>query len=145
MNTRKRSTARVCAGLVLGFGLIISLPGSAQAKDDLWEVSTKMEMPGMPMAMPAQTNRVCIGKNRKDEDFVPRHGDCRMVDSKRVGNKFTYKMECAGDDPTTIEGAITFGNNVYDGQMRMTMKKTKDTMDMTLAGKRVGDCVAATK
>jgi hypothetical protein len=145
MNTRKRSTARVCTGFVLGFGLIASLPASAQAKDDLWEVSTKMEMPGMPMAMPAQTNRVCIGKNRKDEDLVPRHGDCHMVDSKRVGNKFTYKMECAGNDPTTIEGAITFGNNVYDGQMRMTMKKTKETMDMTLTGKRVGDCVAATK
>jgi hypothetical protein len=145
MNTRKRSTACVCTGLVLAFGLIASLPVSAQGKDDLWEVSTKMEMPGMPMAMPAQTNRVCIGKNRKDEDFVPRHGDCRMVDSKRMGNKFTYKMECAGNDPTTVEGAITFGNNVYDGQMRMTMKKTKDTMDMTLTGKRVGDCVAATK
>ena len=145
MNTRKRSTPRVSAGLVLAFGLVASLPASAQGKDDLWEVSTKMEMPGMPMAMPAQTNRVCIGKNRKDEEFVPKHGDFRMVESKRVGNKFTYKMDCAGDNPTTMDGAITFGNNVYDGQMRMTMKKTKDTMDMTLTGKRVGDCVAATK
>jgi len=54
-------------------------------------------------------------------------------------------MDCAGNDPTTVDGAITFGNNVYDGQMRVTMKKTKDTMDMTLSGKRVGDCVAATK
>ena len=68
-----------------------------------------------------------------------------MLESKRVGNKFTYKMECAGNDPTTIDGAITFGNNVYDGQMRMTMKKTRDTMDLTLTGKRVGDCVAVTK
>jgi len=145
MNTPKRSTLRVYAGIVLAFALVASSPASAQGKDDLWEVSTKMEMPGMPMAMPAQTNRVCLGKNRKDEDFVPRQGDCHMVESKRVGNKFTYKMECAGNDPTTIDGAITFGNNVYDGQMRMTMKKTRDTMDMTLSGKRVGDCVAATK
>jgi len=145
MNTPKRSTLRVYAGIVLAFALFASSPASAQGKDDLWEVSTKMEMPGMPMAMPAQTNRVCIGKNRKDEDFVPRQGDCRMVESKRAGNKFTYKMQCAGNDPTTIDGAITFGNNVYDGQMRVTMKKTRDTMDMTLSGKRVGDCVAATK
>ncbi len=144
MNTRK-STPRACAGIVLAFALVASSLASAQGKDDLWEVSTKMEMPGMPMAMPAQTNRVCIGKNRKDEDFVPRQGDCHMVESKRVGNKFTYKMECAGNDPTTVDGAITFGNNVYDGQMRITMKKTRDTMDMTLTGKRVGDCVAVTK
>ena len=145
MNIPKRSILRVYAGIGLAFALVASSLASAQGKDDLWEVSTKMEMPGMPMAMPAQTNRVCLGKNRKDEEFVPKHGDCRMVDSKRVGNKFTYKMECAGNDPTTIDGAITFGNNVYDGQMRMTMKKTRDTMDMTLTGKRVGDCVAVTK
>lgn len=145
MKTTRRVVPRVCAGIGLAFGLVASLPASAQGKDDLWEVSTKMEMPGMPMAMPAQTNRVCLAKNRKDEDFVPRQGDCRMVESKRVGNKFTYKMECAGNDPTTVDGAITFGNNVYDGQMRVTMKKTKDTMDMTLSGKRVGDCVAVTK
>ena len=145
MNIPKRSILRVYAGIGLGFALVASSPASAQGKDDLWEVSTKMEMPGMPMAMPAQMNRVCLGKNRKDEEFVPKHGDCRMVDSKRVGNKFTYKMECAGNDPTTIDGAITFGNNVYDGQMRMTMKKTRDTMDLTLTGKRVGDCVAVTK
>ena len=145
MNIPKRSILRVYAGIGLAFALVASSLASAQGKDDLWEVSTKMEMPGMPMAMPAQTNRVCLGKNRKDEEFVPKHGDCRMVDSKRVGNKFTYKMECAGNDPTTIDGAITFGNNVYDGQMRITMKKTRDTMDMTLTGKRVGDCVAVTK
>ena len=145
MNIPKRSILRVYAGIGLAFALVASSLASAQGKDDLWEVSTKMEMPGMPMAMPAQTNRVCLGKNRKDEEFVPKHGDCRMVDSKRVGNKFTYKMECVGNDPTTIDGAITFGNNVYDGQMRMTMKKTRDTMDLTLTGKRVGDCVAVTK
>jgi len=145
MNIPKRSILRVYAGIGLAFALVASSLASAQGKDDLWEVSTKMEMPGMPMAMPAQTNRVCLGKNRKDEEFVPKHGDCRMVDSKRVGNKFTYKMDCAGDDPTTVDGTINFGNNVYDGQMRMTMKKTRDTMDLTLTGKRVGDCVAVTK
>ena len=146
MNTRKRSTPRVCAGIVLALALAASLPVSAQGKDDLWEISSKMEMPGMPMAMPAQTMRVCIGKNRKDEDFIPRQaGDCRMVESKRVGNKFTYKMDCAGNDPATLDGAITFGTNAYDGQMRMTMKKTNDTMNMTLTGKRIGDCAAATK
>ncbi len=145
MNTDYRSTARVCAGTVLAFALAASLPASAQGKDDLWEISSKMEMPGMPMSMPAQTNRVCIGKNRKDEHFVPRQGDCRMAESKRVGNQFTYKMDCSGNEPTTVDGVITFGNNAYDGQMRMTMKQTKDTMDMTFTGKRVGDCAATTK
>jgi hypothetical protein len=142
MNTCIRFTPRVCASIVVAAALAASLPALAQGKDDLWEVSTKMEMPGMPMAMPGQTNRVCVGKNRKDEELVPMQGDCRMVESKRVGDKFIYKMDCAGNNPSTVEGAITFGNNAYDGKMRMTMKQTRDTMDMTFAGKRVGDCVA---
>ena len=145
MHTRKRSTPGVTAGIVLAFALASSMQASAQGKDDLWEVSTKMEMPGMPMAMPPQTNRFCIGKNRKEEEFVPMQGDCRMIESKRVDNKFSYKMDCSGNYSAIVDGTITFGNNVYDGQMRMAMKNTNDAMDMTFTGKRVGDCVAATK
>jgi hypothetical protein len=133
------------SGIVLVVALAVSLAATAQGKDDLWEISSKMEMPGMPMAMPGQMSRVCIGKNRKDEDLIPKQGDCRMVDSKRVGNKFTYTMDCAGSNPSTVAGEVTFGSNAYDGKMRMTMKQTKDTMDMTFTGKRVGDCTAAAK
>jgi len=142
MHNRKQSSARACAGVALALAFGASTPASAQGKDDLWEVTTKMEMPGMPMAMPAQTNRVCVGKNRKDEDLIPRMGDCRMLDSKRVGNKFSYRMECTGDHAGTIEGAISFGNNTYDGQMRMTMKGSSDAMTTTFSGRRVGDCTA---
>ena len=145
MTTHRRSTARARAGVVLAAALAFSLPAAAQGKDDLWEIVSKMEMPGMPMAMPAQTNRTCVGKNRKDEDLIPKHGDCRMVESNRTGNKFTYKMECSGQGAATVVGAITFGDNAYDGQMRMTMKQSNDTMNMTFTGKRVGDCTAATK
>ena len=130
---------------VLLAALVAALPASAQGKDELWEISSKMDMPGMPMAMPVQVNRVCVGKNRKDEDLVPKQSNCRMVDSKRVGSKFTYKMECTGNEPMTMLGEITFGNNAYDGQMRMTMTKTNDTMNMAVSGKRVGDCTAPAK
>ena len=133
------------AAAVLIAALVASLPVSAQGKDELWEISSKMEMPGMPMAMPAQVNRVCVGKNRKDEDLVPKQSNCRVVDSKRVGSKFTYKMECTGNEPMTMVGEMTFGNNAYDGQMRMTMTKTNDTMNMAVSGKRVGDCTAPAK
>jgi len=132
------------AGVVLVSiaALAAASPVAAQGKDDLWEVSSKMEMPGMPMAMPAQVNRVCLGKNRKDEDLIPRQDNCRVVDSKRTGNRLTYRMECTGSEPSTIVGDLTFGNNAYDGQMRMTMTKTNDTMNMALSGRRIGDCTA---
>jgi hypothetical protein len=142
LGTRYPSAGAVA---VLLAALVAALPASAQGKDELWEISSKMEMPGMPMAMPAQVNRVCVGKNHKDEELVPRQSNCRMVDSKRVGSKFTYKMECTGNEPMTMLGEITFGNNAYDGQMRMTMTKTSDTMNMAVSGKRVGDCTAPAK
>jgi hypothetical protein len=142
LGTRYPSAGAVA---VLLAALVAALPASAQGKDELWEISSKMDMPGMPMAMPAQVNRVCVGKNRKDEDLVPKQSNCRMVDSKRVGSKFTYKMECTGNEPMTMLGEITFGNNAYDGQMRMTMTKTSDTMNMAVSGKRVGDCTAPAK
>ena len=133
-----------CAGVALlsMVALAAASPVAAQGKDELWEVSSKMEMPGMPMTMPAQVNRVCLGKNRKDEDLIPKQDNCRVVDSRRVGNRLTYKMECTGNEPSTIVGDLTFGNNAYDGQMRMTMTKTNDTINMALSGKRIGDCTA---
>ena len=71
--------------------------------------------------------------------------DCRMVDSKRTGSKFTYRMECTGKEPMTMVGEMTFGTNAYDGPMRMMMTKTNDTMNMAVSGKRVGDCTAPAK
>ena len=97
------------------------------------------------MSIPAQVVRICVGKNGKDEDFVPKQNNCKMVDSKRAGNKFTYRMECSGSDPSTMDGEVTFGAGAYDGKMKMTMTKTKDTMQMTYSGKRTGACTAPPK
>src|ERR1051326_1275529 len=126
MKIGNRSAALAC--LVGALSLGTALPTWA---DDVWEVTSKMEMPGMPMAMPAQVHRVCTAKNRKDEDLVPKQGDCRMVDSKRTGNTFTYRMECSGTHASTVDGTMTFGNNGYDGKMHMAMKGSGDAMDMT--------------
>ncbi len=116
----------------------------AQGKDDLWEVTTKMEMPGMPMAMPAQTQRICVAKGGKDDDYIPKRDGCRVQDSKRVGNKVTYKMVCTGKDTMTVAGETTFGANSYDGKMAMSGKMDGQQVEMnqTYSGKRVGDCTA---
>ena len=77
---------------ILGFAIVatsLAAPAgvNAQGADHLWEVTTKMEMPGMPMAMPAQVRRVCVARNHADEDLIPRSDNCRVLDSKRAGNK----------------------------------------------------------
>ena len=143
-----RSAARTPLAVITGFVVIASaLPSMAvaQGKDDLWEVTTKMEMPGMPMAMPAQTHRLCIAKGGKDDEYLPRRENCRVQESKRVGNKVTYKMVCTGKDAMTIAGETTFGATSYEGRMMMSGKMEGQSVEMTqtYSGKRVGDCTAA--
>ena len=123
--------------------LALPVPGIAQGSDQLWEVTVQMEMPGMPMAMAPQVHRLCVAKNHKDEDLIPTRGNCRVLDSKRNGNRLTYTMACTGEQAMTVSGDMTYGTNSYEG--RMQMKTTGgDAMEMsqTFAGKRVGDCTA---
>jgi hypothetical protein len=106
-----------------------------------------MEMAGMPMAMPARTQRVCVEKSARDDSYVPKQDDCKMVDSKRTGSKFTYKMVCEGKFQGTTTGEMTFADGAYDGRMHMVGKMDGQQVDMTqtYAGKRVGDCTSTAK
>ena len=134
---------RALAGAAAAAMLTLPAAGAAQGSDQLWEVTMQMEMPGMPMAMPAQVRRVCVAQNHKDEDLIPRQGNCRVLDSKRAGNRLTYTMACTGEQAMTVSGDMTFGANSYEG--RMLMKTTGgDSMEMSqrFTGKRAGDCVA---
>ena len=95
--------------------------------------------------MPAQVDRVCVAKDRKDEDLIPRRENCRVLESKRVGNTLTYKMACTGAEPMDVAGEMTYGSNSYEGRMRMTSTSGGQSMEMgqTFAGRRVGDCTAS--
>ena len=138
--------------------LVFALAAVAQAQaqqrtfkiggpDELWDTTMKMEMPGMPMAMPAQTSQICLKKDRKAEDAIPRQDDCRLVDSKTVGNKVTFTMDCAGKDPMIIRGEITSTPTSYDGTMRMKGKRKGEDMEMTqtFSGRKVGACTDQTE
>ena len=147
MNRIDRYALRPAAGLfvVVAVALVAAPAAHAQGTDDQWEISSRMEMPGMAISVPAQVVKICVGKNAKDDDFVPKQNNCKVVESKRAGNKFTYKMACAGNDPSTMDGEVVFGKGAYDGKMRMTMTKTNETMQMTYSGQRVGSCTAPAK
>ena len=145
MHPQKHTMTRAALALCVGIAVAASAPAAAQGKDDQWEISSKMEMPGMPMAMPAQVNRICVAKGAKDEDYIPRQGNCRMTVSKRTGNKFSYRMECTGSDAATMDGEVVFGTGAYEGKMKMTMAGSSQAMQMTYSGQRTGSCTAPAK
>jgi len=111
-------------------------------KDELWDVTSKMEMPGMPFAMPAQTRRVCAEKGN-DSGTIPRNEGCTVAESKRTGSKVTYRMACKnGNNDYTATGESTWSASGYEGRMQMTGKMDGQPMDMTMTytGARAGNC-----
>jgi hypothetical protein len=138
----RRPAAWIAA--VAASALLACAPALAQGRDDLWELTLRMEMPGMPMAMAPQVHRMCVAKSHNDEDMIPKRGNCRMIDSRRTGNKVSYRMSCTGNEPMEVTGETTYGSDAYEGRMRMTTTSGGQSMEMmqTYSGRRVGDCTA---
>lgn len=116
----------------------------------LWEMTTRMQMPGMPYQMPARTFRRCITQADLDKNHgVPKpqtHGDmtCTMANFTRSGNTLNYTMKCTGKDgDMQFDGSTTMDSrDAYHGTMHMTGTAEGHAMDMTgkTQGKRIGDC-----
>jgi hypothetical protein len=114
----------------------------AQGSDDQYDITVKMEMPGM--AMPPMSQRMCVKKGAGDQDFIPRQENCRVSDTTRSGSRLTFKMTCTGNNPMTGTGDFTFVANGYNGQIRMKGKMEGQDMAMTqtIDARRVGACTA---
>lgn len=120
----------------------LSSAGVFAAPGEYWEVTTKTEMPGMPFAMPAMTQKVCIPKGgENDPAKTSGDKDCKMTDIKTVGNKTTWKARCDRDGEVMIGvGEQTTSAKGYQGKMRFSGKSGGQDVDMTMAfsGKRLG-------
>jgi hypothetical protein len=139
---RLRNVALV--GVVLG--LSVSPLAQGPRRDGRWAVKTEMEMAGMPLKMPPMTTIQCVTKEQAADPqrSVPQAGrggqpnNCTVSDYKIAGNKVSWSMKCEGPDAMSGTGEITYGDNTYDGVMKMD--RQGQTMTMKYRGKRLGDC-----
>lgn len=111
-------------------------------KEGLWEITTTMEMPGMPFQPPPTTMTHCYTKaDLKDKKgIVPKQeGDCKITDLKQSASRVTWKVVCSGENKGTGEGEIVFkGATAYEGTMKLDMQGMKATT--RYKAKRIGDC-----
>ena len=130
--------------LCAGMGMLLPVLAWGQGADDQYDVTIKMAMVGVPMEMPAISQRLCVKKGASDGDFVPRQDNCTVSDAKRAGARLTFKVACAGKDPMTGTGDFTFDANGYNGQIRLKGKMDGEDVDMTqgIAARRAGGCTA---
>lgn len=116
---------------------LLSAAASA-APGEYWEITSKMEMAGMPFAMPATTTKVCIAKGAKND---PRNTtgdkDCKMSDIKSVGKKTSFKVRCDHDgEVMTGTGEFTATANSTESKMHFSGKDMD--INMTASSKRIG-------
>ena len=124
-------------------GIVWALPATAPASDTmkpgLWEITTSMEMPGMPFQPPPNTVRHCYTAQEVKEQPVPRDEQCKVTDLKNSGSKTSWKFVCTGEAASKGEGEITYqGDSAYEGRTRMQTQGM--TMTTKYRGKRIGEC-----
>ncbi|NJR72307.1 MAG: DUF3617 family protein [Gammaproteobacteria bacterium] len=117
----------------------------------LWEIKTKIDLPGMPKEMAAQMGSVittqCIkpGQAKWTDQRGP--GDkaenkCEPIDMKSDGNKHSWKIKCS--DGTKGEGNVAFnGKDSY--QMNLKMTSPRGSMNMASTGKKLSDTCESKK
>jgi Protein of unknown function (DUF3617) len=122
---------------------ILGLMGSsfvwAEGSDELWEMSTKMDMPGMEM--PGIKQNTCLPKGGAYKPDKSQHQqNCEMTDLNVSGNKTSWKMHCTGKDAMEGSGEVTRTADTMKGKIKMSSKDMQ--MTQVISGKRIGTCQA---
>lgn len=133
----------LCGAMVAG--LAYGEPNEPDMQEGLWEISSAVEVPGMPMAMPPTTIQHCFTKSDvadKQKILPINDGKCELQDYKQDGNKATWKMQCRGEMAMKGTGEITYHGDSYQGKMIMEMGGAGQggQVIQKYSAKRIGDC-----
>ena len=125
--------------------LALALPTfAADAKSPMkpgkWQVTMKMEMAGMPAAMPPTTFTNCVTKEEAENPQPPKRNDqnCEVTNYKLDGSTVTWSIKCTGKVEATGEGKMTFKDDAYEGTTHMKVNDMEMTQHFT--GKYLGEC-----
>lgn len=98
--------------------LVSSFAAEPNLKDGMWEITTNMEMSGMPAgSMPAQKINQCIIKKDSVPQKPEKDSECKMISAKVVGDTVFWNMQCRMKDGSKIdsEGTATYKGDKFDG------------------------------
>ena len=112
-------------------------------QDGKYEITSKVEMPGMPMQMPPITVTQCI----TGQDPVPNQStagqQCNIMDIKTKGNTITWKMECTQQgQKMQATGKMVYYGDHFEGTANAVLGSEIGNMTITtvIKGKRIGAC-----
>lgn len=116
----------------------------ADVKEGLWEITSQVEIKGMPNAAPPTTVRQCITKNDPVPQTKEKNYDCKTIAHKISGNTVLYNVECKGKEGTMeTSGTTTYSDNAMKGtaDTKVKMKGQPEIqMVSNIRGKYLGKC-----
>jgi len=130
--------------LIVAMLFALVLPVSSFATETMragyWEMTTTMEMPGMPMQMPPTKTKQCYSKEdvKDQKKVITTDENCTVTELKQSGNKVTWKMKCTGENAGIFSGVTVYTGDSYDSTMKMQTQG--QTMNMKVKAKRLGNC-----
>lgn len=133
----------VIAGVALVLGICSCSGEGPDLEEGMWEMTTEIDMPGIPMKIPPMVSRQCLSK----DNIIPKQGPadqeiCTYSSTKTKGNTVSWSVECKSPGGITkSEGAIIYRGTRFDGTLTMSMTGAI-TMSGTnrISGRRIGDC-----
>ena len=128
--------------LAVAFAAALPLGALAQGSGELWEISTQMNIPGMPAGMGGQTTRVCQGDDPEARAKAEKKGqeECKVTDKKQTATRLQVTMTCK-QGTMTIDQQYNAGRTEFKGKMTMTSKDGDFVINTT--GRKVGACDVA--
>lgn len=135
------------SGFIIGamlMGLVLPLAqAEIKMQPGLWEMTTKMEMQGMPGGGGEFKFKQCIDKKNlvPQNKQNPQQNQCKMSDQKVSGNTVSWKMQC--QQGMAMQGEITYSGDSMHGVLNMQMNAPgmgNMQMKQVLSGKRIGAC-----
>lgn len=139
-----RQLSMVLALLCVTIGGVSATPSRPDVHPGLWEISVTMNVPGMPIALPAIKQQHCVTRHDLVPPTTQPGQQCQLLDHSVSANTVTWNMACKeGETVMHGHGTVTYTADEFKGQVEMTMQGgTGNAMHMTssLSGRRIGEC-----
>jgi hypothetical protein len=108
-----------------------------------YEITVKVEMPGMPSAMPPQTMIQCLTEQSPVPNTSANANGCNIKEMETRGNTISYTLVCNQQGmKTETKGVVTYKGNSFEGKSETKMGPEAGGMTMIsiIKGKRIGNC-----
>lgn len=108
-----------------------------------YEITAKIDMPGMPVPIPPQTIVQCMTDQDPIPNATPENQDCKIIDLKQTKTTVSWEMECIQQgQKMTSTGNMTYNGVTFEGTIKAKIGANAGNMIMTtiVTGKRISDC-----